>query len=947
MQIGSILKTINKRYRFHNFSGLSFNSKKCKSGNIFFAIKGSKDNGNNFINDAIKKGAKTIISNKKYQGYKNDVLYLKNNNPRKLLSKFANKIYKKKPNNIIAVTGTNGKSSITNFFFQILTLCKKKVTSIGTLGVNSLNHNFSSSKTTLDSITLNKILEEQKKKKINNVILEASSHGLKQHRLDGIDFKIGIFTNFSRDHLDYHKSYKDYFKSKMILFNKLMKKKSIMIYDSNEKLSHILKSISKKNKLRSIAIGRKKCDLNISQHKFIGRKQEVLFNFNNHNYSFKTDLIGEVQIKNLLMAVIAASKIISMKKIVESLNKIKSVNGRLEPIGNLRNNSTVILDYAHSPESLKTCLKNIKNQFKLSEVSLVFGCGGERDKPKRQMMGKIANDLCDKIYLTDDNPRKENPKKIRTQIKKNINKFKLFEIPSREKAIVKAINDLASGNVLVVAGKGHENYQEYFTKKIFSDKKCILKNIKLKNKFLNKDWKVNIIREKFKNTKLKNIKKINKASINSKEIKKNDIFFGITGKRLNGNKFADDAIKKKAALAIIEKNYGKKNIKKIKVENTLKFLSEFSYLIRKTSNIQAVAITGSTGKTSLKELLGQSLNKINPTSYSNRSYNNKYGVPLSLFNINNKNFFGIFEVGMDKKGEIDSLTKIIKPNLGVITNVSYAHIKNFKNLNHIANAKSEIINNILSGGSIILNKDDHYFNFFKNKALKKNLKIISFSKKINADIRYIKTIKSKSKYLLFLSVNKKIIKLILKENILSYLDNILATVAVISYLVGLKKIKKNLFYNFNPPSGRGDIKKIKLKNKKINLIDESYNSNPLSLKFAINNFDKMNIISKNKKILLGDMLELGKFSKKLHKDVIKNINQSKINKVFVYGKYIDKAFNKIKTQKKGRVLKSKKEILNFLKNDLNNNDYLMVKGSNATGLNMIFSKIKKGNFNVV
>ena len=147
--------------------------------------------------------------------------------------------------------------------------------------------------------------------------------------------------------------------------------------------------------------------------------------------------------------------------------------------------------------------------------------------------------------------------------------------------------------------------------------------------------------------------------------------------------------------------------------------------------------------------------------------------------------------------------------------------------------------------------------------------------------------------------------------------------------------------------GRGDYKKIKIKNKKINIIDESYNSNPLSLKFAINKFDQMNIDSKNKKILIGDMLELGKHSIKLHKEAIKVINSSKVNKVFVYGKYMNKVFNKIKTQKKGRILKNKNEIIDLIKNDLKKNDYLMVKGSNATGLNMIFSKIKRGNLNAV
>ena len=275
MQIRKILNKINESYRHHNFSGISFNSKTCKKGDIFFAIKGIKNDGNKFINDAIKNGAKTIISNKKYQGFKEEVLFLNNNNPRKLLSKVASKIYNKKPNNIIAVTGTNGKSSIANFFLQILTLCNKKSTSIGTLGLNSLRYNVSFSNTTLDSININKILQEQKERKVDNVILEASSHGLKQHRLDGINFNIGIFTNLSRDHLDYHKSYKDYFKSKMILFNNLMKKNSIMIYDSDQRISRKLKAISKINKLKTITIGTKKSDLRIIEHKFIGNKQKI------------------------------------------------------------------------------------------------------------------------------------------------------------------------------------------------------------------------------------------------------------------------------------------------------------------------------------------------------------------------------------------------------------------------------------------------------------------------------------------------------------------------------------------------------------------------------------------------------------------------------------------------------------------------------------------------
>ena len=287
------------------------------------------------------------------------------------------------------------------------------------------------------------------------------------------------------------------------------------------------------------------------------------------------------------------------------------------------------------------------------------------------------------------------------------------------------------------------------------------------------------------------------------------------------------------------------------------------------------------------------------------------------------------------------------PDLGVITNISYAHIKNFKNLYEIALAKSEMINNIISGGSIVLNKDDKFFNFLKNKALKKKLKVISFSEKNNADIRMIKITRKKSNYLLIIKISNNIKKFIIKENLKFYIVNILATIAVISNYTDVQSLKENFFYNFKIPKGRGDFSKIKLNNKSINIVDESYNSNPLSLEFAINNFDKMDVNSKSKNILLGDMLELGKFSKNLHKEAAKIVNKSKINKVFVYGKDIKETFNKIKTQKKGRILNSKKEIISLMKNDLRDNDYLMVKASNATGLNNVISQIKLGQLNAI
>ena len=225
MQIGKVIKNLNSKYKSHIFSDIKFNSKKCKKNDIFVSIQGNKKNGNLYINQAIKNGARTIISNLKFQGIKDKTLYVYNKHPRKILAEISNKIYSKKPNNIVAVTGTNGKSSVANFYQQICELNNIKSASIGTLGVKGKSINIKTTNTTLDPVNLNKLLEKLKKRKINNVILEASSHGLHQQRLNGIRFDTGIFTNFSRDHLDYHKSYTRYLDSKLILFKKLLKKK--------------------------------------------------------------------------------------------------------------------------------------------------------------------------------------------------------------------------------------------------------------------------------------------------------------------------------------------------------------------------------------------------------------------------------------------------------------------------------------------------------------------------------------------------------------------------------------------------------------------------------------------------------------------------------------------------------------------------------------------------
>ena len=944
MLLGNYFTNLDNNKKKIFFSGISFNSKDIKKDNIFFAIKGNNFDGNKFISIAIKKGSKIIISEKRITNPQKDILFIHTKNIRKLLAEIAFKIYKNKPNNLIAVTGTNGKSSVSDFYFQLLKLNKIKVASIGTLGVKSKNIRRNLQNTTIDPIRMGQILSKLKSQKINNVIMEASSHGLTQHRLDGLKFSSGIFTNLSQDHLDYHKNFKDYFKAKQYLFENLIGKKGNVITDETLPEFKRIKKIAISRKLKLQVLNNSKNQFQILSHSYRGEKQILKIRYYNLTREINLNLIGKIQLKNILMAIIAAKNSnISLIKILNVLSQLKPIDGRLEKIGKIKNRSKVILDYAHTPDALRICLSNLKEQFPNKKIILLFGCGGNRDQNKRFKMGKIACDYSNEIYLTDDNPRFEDPRKIRDDIKKGIQDTSIKEIPDRKKAISEAIKNLNTGDILLVAGKGHEKTQDFGKKKIyFSDKKIILDCIKLKNKSLSKNFKINIIKEL---SKIKNkipLVKADKARINSKEVNKNDIFFAIKGKKNDGNKYIGEAFKNKASLVVVNKVQNKFNSKRqIKVSNTLKFMTEISKIFRQNIDTNIIAITGSCGKTTLKELLGNVLGKISSVSISPKSYNNKFGVPLSLLNLKHSHEFGVLEVGMDKKGEIDNLTNIIKPNVGLITNINYAHAKNFKNIKQIALAKAEIIKNILPNGFVVLNADDSFFKLHKKIAENNNINVISFgikTKKANVKLFNIKKVKKAFK--IKVKLNDKFKYFIISNNFQSNIYNILSALSVISIYKDVLKLNEKIFLDFRSPAGRGDHSTIKIGNKKINLIDESYNSNPLSLKSALKNYDNIDTKKYRKYLLLGDMMELGSHSKKLHQSIVPLINETNIDKVFVMGKMVREIFDNIVKVKRGRILENKSGIFELIKKDFNNNDYLMIKASNATGFNSIVNNLK-------
>ncbi len=455
------------------------------------------------------------------------------------MSEIASRFYRYKPKNIIAVTGTNGKTSVADMFYQLFKLNNKPVASIGTLGIKYNNKFLKTSLTSPDTILLHKTLNFLKKKKIENVIIEASSHGLHQERLHHINFKSAVFTNFSQDHLDYHKNMKAYLDAKLILFKRILRKKNEIILDKNISPFKILKKISKKRGFKIVDIDSE--FLKVESH---------------------LPTLPDFKKKNLTMAILAA-KICGLKEylIYGKIKKIKDVNGRLELVKKLPNKAKVFLDYAHTPDALLKTLESLKDKYK-KEVSIVFGCGGDRDKKKRSLMAKIANKYCSKIYVTDDNPRNEDPQKIRKEILKYIPREKSFNIGNRRNAIKDSIKMANPGEIILVAGKGHEEIQIYKNKSYqISDKKIIketiIKSENLSKKKLNY-FENNLILQKI----IGNKKFINfdGLSTDTRSIKKGNLFLAIKGKKNNGNKFVKDALRKGASRIISDTK--KKNWKK-------------------------------------------------------------------------------------------------------------------------------------------------------------------------------------------------------------------------------------------------------------------------------------------------------------------------------------------------------------------------------------------------
>ena len=439
--------------------GLAVDSRAVKPGDLFFALAGSKTDGSRFIDAAIAAGAVAVACEHAPSGERR-VPFVVTSNPRRALALSAARFYPKQPATIAAVTGTSGKTSVAAFTRQIWQRLGHASASIGTIGLVSPKRTVYGSLTTPDPIALHRQLDEIANDGVTHLAFEASSHGLDQFRLDGVRVAAGGFTNLTRDHMDYHPDVAHYLNAKLRLFRDLVVAGGAAVISADHDCSQQVIDAARERKLRIMVVGRNADGagegIRLVDATVEGFAQKLTLEHRGRKHQIKLPLVGEFQIENALVAAgLAIGTGSDADAVLATLEHLEGAKGRLERVGE-HSGAPIFVDYAHKPDALAKTLQALR-PYAERKLVVVFGCGGDRDAGKRPLMGAIAAENADHVIVTDDNPRSENPAKIRAAI---LDAAKGAEdIGDRAEAIKAGIAALQPGDALLIAGKGHETGQ--------------------------------------------------------------------------------------------------------------------------------------------------------------------------------------------------------------------------------------------------------------------------------------------------------------------------------------------------------------------------------------------------------------------------------------------------------------------------------------------------------
>ncbi len=909
-----LLKEIHLAIPDLTFNKFAVDSRKIEPNDVFICIKGYETDGHLFAEAAGKKGAELFVTQKKLNINKPQIVVSDSRKAAAILAK----LYYNDPTSkfkLIGITGTNGKTTIAHILHQILLNNDIPAGLIGTMGYKINSVSASTLRTTPDIFDLNKIFSEMVEKKIQYVIMEVSSHALALHRVFGCKFDLAIFTNLSQDHLDFHSDMSSYANAKFELFKLLSPEsgKAIINIDDEhgkrffEKLQQAKKSISFQSG-----------DYHISKHQTGLQGSRFRFTKDNIDFVIKTKLIGKFNIFNVAAAVAASLELeipISKDRLITTIPEIENVEGRMQSVPNAKGIG-IFVDYAHTPNALQNVLSALK-EFSEKRLICVFGAGGNRDTDKRPKMLAAVLQQADLAIITNDNPRWEDAAKIiRNIVSKTDPMEKFWIVRDRKAAIETAVNTVRKGDILLIAGKGHETYQEINGIKIHFDDREIAAAALIKQNDGRLSFPIDPLMLHVIFSQSSNPQKeqpIYHISTDSRSIKPNSLFFALQGEKFDGHDYVEKVLQNKNCWAVVRSDFESTHPNLLRVDDPLTAYGKLAARYKTLFKLETIGITGSSGKTTTKEYLVNIISQKLNVHKTLGNENNLIGLPKTIFNLQAEHEIAILELGTNQFGEIDKLTDIATPDLAVITSIGPSHLEFLIDENGVFREKTAIFK--MPKSKKFFPGDDVRFSEYKG---------ITFGRNPENDyvLSNIKVVSDSTEF----DVND--IKYSIPTPFSTFCINALIAIAICTELdFETKEIQSGLKIPLNI-SNRMQI----LKSGKRTILADCYNANPDSMQAALQ-FWLAYDPNKAHVAVLGDMLELGELTEKYHRNILHLLEGEEIEQLISVG-------NLSRNYKADRHFRTVEELLQSKTlNNLPTDAVILVKASHSIALEKILGRL--------
>jgi MurE/MurF fusion protein len=909
--------------------GIQTRAQDITPGQVFLAIQGYAADGHDYMDDAFARGAAAVIAQK--NPTQRDRVFLVDNS-RRAAGTIAARFYgdPSRDMTLVGVTGTNGKTTITYLLEHIFKTAGFRCGVMGTINIRYDGIIQDTPTTTPDACMIQHTLAQMKAAGITHVIMEVSSHGLDQFRVDGCRFDLGIFTNLTQDHLDYHPDMTAYFLCKKRFFTDLLFPKDpahfpAAVINVDDPWGARL---AKELEFCAISTSCKK-PADVTAADIMDTIQGIngQLNLGKEQISFTCALTGGFNLENILCAAAAAHGLgVFSTHIQQGLKACTGIPGRLEKVP-ASLNRYLFVDYAHTPDALESVLKTLKQRASRRLIT-VFGCGGDRDRTKRPLMGKIACKYSDVAIVTSDNPRTEDPEQIITDIMAGIEDTGMPQVTwsriseqaaagagadihgvtcqaDRKKALFAAVRISRPGDIILAAGKGHETYQVTRTGTIhFDDRKQLAAACDaMTAQFVPIAWTPTDLAAALDSPPVLDTLDPDTCfagiSTDSRTIQANEVFVALTGDTFDAHTFIFDLVDQGIQAFVTESGKGAAQVEKninfdrqpgrlvIEIPDTLAGLGQLGRYQRLRSGAKILAITGSNGKTTTRKMAQKIFETTFDTLATQKNFNNEIGVPKTLLSLSRAHQWAVVEMGMNQPKEMKRLSAIACPDIALVTNTSGAHLAGLKTADNVALEKAQIFDHAARGGVAVIFKDDPRSHILETRA-KNNpdiRQVLTFGSQDTADV-FATDISTSDNMIRFLGhIRGETAWFHLHSPARFMVYNALAALAAASAAgIQVPDMQAGLAA-FTPVSGRMNIRTL---GPGIFLIDDTYNANPASVAQALKTLaDQARPSEKDTPCqtvaILGDMLELGEDQELFHKEVGKTAAELGIHCLYLFG----------------------------------------------------------------